>query len=143
MSDYVMAGGPEGALYLVQSAVGGLVAVLVGALMYFITRYLDKMSSRRDVAYILKDEVTKMAYIALSEDRTTTGMTVPAVPDGTVYRGLLHTGNIRYVPHHLWKKLDSLYSDFNTDKFEFDPDLYIYIIKELESVQRRFWNGPK
>ncbi|CAI9832124.1 hypothetical protein IBTHAUMO2_590065 [Nitrosopumilaceae archaeon] len=121
----------------VQTVIGGAVAGASAVITYRITRRWFRSGEKKDVSSILLDEVMAMPDFAQFFDKTVSGRRRPRIPSDSIYRGLLHTGNIRYLDPGTRGDLALLYEDFAHDRFSLDMDLLKKVVASLEASAGR------
>lgn len=104
-----------------------LISVLVGICAYFARRIMDDLRMSQSLAQVLGSELAENRRIltrAEKRGRPATSMRI----DG-VYRGLLATGNIRYLRKHQ----EALYRLYSTTRAD-DPDLLSALEDAIGSI---------
>ena len=127
-----------------SDALGGLVAgVVAGAvaiLIYLATRRHENRVNKRDVATILKGEISR---IALRHNEANTRRKKPST---RVYEGLLSSGSIKFFSVEMQDDLDSLYGKFADHPLSIDGRPASRVVTRLEemincsSKRRRFFD---
>jgi len=104
-----------------------LISVLVGICAYFARRFMDDLRMSQSLAQVLGSELAENRRILAKAEKRGRRATPMRVDD--VYRGLLATGNIRYLRRHQ----EALYRLYSTTRAD-DPDLLSALEDAIVSI---------
>ena len=119
----------------ISTGIGGLVAGTIAIWIYAWRKNGEYVDLRNDVARIQANEVAsnvEVLHMYRERQRRVTASTRP--PTMEIYKGLLSSGNIRYLGDDLQDMLAQIYHDLKVHPFDPDMDRHKQVLERLNDI---------